>query len=236
MIFLAADTSGKDGSLALARGDGRSLEILEVVALEGGNFSAQLVPQIAGLLAKHGFSQRDIAGLAVATGPGSFTGLRVGLAAVKGLAEALEKPIASVSKLEVVARASGLQGGVIAALDAGRKQAFVGDYEIAGDAATCGKEHLLTWEELAAHAAGRVVATPDAVVADGVSGVGGKILLLEVPRADAVARIGFARFLAGDVAEVASLEANYIRRTDAEILVLQNAAKDSAKDAGLSRG
>ena len=229
MIFLAADTSGKDGSLALARGEGRSLEILEVLALEGGNFSAQLVPQIAGLLAKHGFSRGDVGGFAVVTGPGSFTGLRVGLAAVKGLAEALGKPIATVSKLEIIALASGLQGFVIAALDAGRKQAFVGEYEIAGDAATCVKEHLLTWEELAAHAAARVVATPDRLVADGVSGAGGKILLLEASRADAVARIGWVRFLAGDLADVALLEANYIRRTDAEILVLQNALQSAQK-------
>jgi tRNA threonylcarbamoyladenosine biosynthesis protein TsaB len=107
MIVLAVDSSGREGSLALARAENSGLEIIALVSLDGGNFSAQLVPQIAALLAKHNFALRDIAGFAVAVGPGSFTGLRVGLAAVKGLAEALAKPIAAVSRLEAVARSSG---------------------------------------------------------------------------------------------------------------------------------
>ena len=222
MILLAADTSGRDGSLALARADGSALEILEVIGLEGGNFSAQLVPQIAGLLAKHGFSKKDIGGFAVATGPGSFTGLRVGLAAVKGLAEVLEKPVAAVSRLEVVARAGASQGRVIAALDAGRKQAFVGEYEIAGEAAVCVREELLTWEELAAKALGRAVATPDGSVAEALRRLGAAAVEVRNPRADAIAGVGWGKLRAGVVADVSALEANYIRRTDAEILVLQN--------------
>ena len=97
MIVLAVDSSGKEGSLALARAKSSTLEIVEVVNLEGGNFSARLVPQMAALLSKHSLARGDLAGFAVTVGPGSFTGLRVGLAAVKGLAEALEKPIAAVS-------------------------------------------------------------------------------------------------------------------------------------------
>lgn len=105
MLLLAADTSGKSGSIALAgvHAGTPDIEILEVVPLAGGTFSAQLVPQIASLLEKHGFSKTDIAGFAVASGPGSFTGLRVGLAAIKALGETLQKPIAAVSLLEAVA-------------------------------------------------------------------------------------------------------------------------------------
>src|ERR1700745_3689287 len=111
MILLAVETSGKDGSIAVARASENAREtseltILEVVPLEGGTFSAQLVPQIASLLAKHGLSKNDIAAFAVASGPGSFTGLRVGLAAIKALAEGLAKPIAGVLLLE-----SGSGGG-----------------------------------------------------------------------------------------------------------------------------
>ena len=219
MIFLAADTSGKEGSLALARADGKALEILEVFALEGGNFSAQLVPQIAHLLAKHGFNQTDVGGFAVATGPGSFTGLRVGLAAIKGLAEALQKPVAAVSRLEAVARAGGVQGKVFAALDAGRKEAYLGDYEITGASATASREHLLSWGEIAPYASGLPVVTPDRLVADAVRSAGGVVREIDSPRADSIAQLGWSRFLAGDLADVASLEANYIRRTDAEILV-----------------
>jgi len=222
MIFLAVDSSGREGSLALARAEGSELQILEVVALDGGNFSAQLVPQMAALLTQHGFTQHDIDGFAIAVGPGSFTGLRVGLAAVKGLAEALKKPIAAVSRLETVARASGEQGRVIAALDAGRCQAFVGEYAISGESATCAKENLLSWEELAVLAADRPVATPDRNVADVLRESGVKVVEIQNPRADAIARIGGKKLAAGDVADVVTLEANYIRRTDAEILVHGN--------------
>src|ERR1700741_3954113 len=104
MLLLAADTSGKQGSIALARCEsGDACQVIEVVPLTGGTFSAQLVPQIAALLTKHGFTKKDIGGFAVASGPGSFTGRRVGLAAIKALAEILGKPIAAVSLLEVMA-------------------------------------------------------------------------------------------------------------------------------------
>ena len=87
MLLLAADTSGKHGTIALAQCAAEGCDVIEVVPLEGGTFSAQLVPQIAALLAKHGFNKTDIGGFAVASGPGSFTGVRVGLAAIKALAE-----------------------------------------------------------------------------------------------------------------------------------------------------
>ena len=91
MLLLATDTSGKHGTIALARcGPGDDCTVFEVVPLEGGTFSAQLVPQIAATLAKHDFSKTDIGGFAVVSGPGSFTGVRVGLAAIKALAEVLD--------------------------------------------------------------------------------------------------------------------------------------------------
>jgi tRNA threonylcarbamoyladenosine biosynthesis protein TsaB len=96
MLLLTTDTSGKQGSIALARtGDqssqGDDVELIEVVPLAGGTFSAQLIPQVAALLAKHSFTKNDIDAFVVASGPGSFTGLRVGLAAIKALAEILLK-------------------------------------------------------------------------------------------------------------------------------------------------
>ena len=91
--------------------------VLEVVPLAGGAFSAQLVPQTAALLEKHGYGKSDLGAFAVVTGPGSFTGLRVGLAAVKGLADALQKPIVAVSLLEAVA-CSVADGRVFSILEA----------------------------------------------------------------------------------------------------------------------
>ncbi len=147
MLILAVDTSGKNGSLALVRFEGESERTLEVVSLEGGTFSAQLVPQISTALSKNSLSKNDIDGFAVASGPGSFTGLRVGLAAFKALAEILQKPIASVSLLEVISRAAGIGGQVIAVLDAGRGEIYVGTYEF-GEQNSCNATEELGFEKI----------------------------------------------------------------------------------------
>src|SRR2546425_12334346 len=149
MLLLAADTSGKHGSIALARlpqqstshQNSKQIEVIETVPLAGGTFSAQLVPQIAALLSKHGFKKEDIGAFAVVSGPGSFTGLRVGLAAIKALAEILGKTIATVSRLEALARSARIRGTVIAALDAGRGEVYAGIYDVE-DAAHMQSERL----------------------------------------------------------------------------------------------
>ena len=89
------------------------VQVIEVVPLAGGTFSAQLVPQIADLLERHGLQKRDIEAFAVVSGPGSFTGLRVGLAVIKALAEVLDKPIAAVSLLEAIAISTNRKGRVM---------------------------------------------------------------------------------------------------------------------------
>src|SRR6476661_182971 len=131
MLLLAVDTSGKHGSIALARcGPEADCSVIEVVPLDGGIFSAQLVPQIAALLVKHGLDKLDIGGFAVVSGPGSFTGLRIGLAAIKALSEVLAKPIAAVSLLEALAVSGRSQGRVFAVLEAGRGEVYAGKYEV----------------------------------------------------------------------------------------------------------
>jgi len=213
MLLLATDTSGKDGSIALARCGPNSCDILDVVPLEGGTFSAQLVPQISATLLKHGFSKNDLGGFCVASGPGSFTGLRVGLAAIKALAEILGKPIAAVSLLEAVAVAASSSEPILAVLDAGRGEVYVGEYENV----KLGAERLLTFEELLSEARSTAVATPDASVAAKLKAQG--ISVQEIPRqrADAIARMGWQKIQAGHTVTPEDLEANYIRRSDAEI-------------------
>src|ERR1700719_4574536 len=130
MLVLGVDTSGKNGSIALVQFEQENSRTLEVVSLEGGTFSAQLVPQISELLQRHRLTKRNIDAFAVVSGPGSFTGLRVGLAAIKALAEILQKPIAAVSLLEAVSRAAEKKGEVLAALDAGRGEIYVAEYSI----------------------------------------------------------------------------------------------------------
>src|SRR5204863_1902000 len=118
------------GSIALAACRAEGSRTLELVPLEGGTFSAQLVPQISELLATHKFTTASIEGFAVVSGPGSFTGLRVGLAVIKALAEILQKPIAAVSLLEALAMEARVEGRVFAALDAGRDEVYCGEYQL----------------------------------------------------------------------------------------------------------
>ncbi|MGC2729233.1 MAG: tRNA (adenosine(37)-N6)-threonylcarbamoyltransferase complex dimerization subunit type 1 TsaB, partial [Candidatus Sulfotelmatobacter sp.] len=188
MLLLAIDTSGKQGSIALARageptaeGD---FEVIEIAPLVGGTFSAQLIPQIAELLSSNGFMKTAIGAFAVVSGPGSFTGLRIGLAAVKALAEVLSKPIAAVSLLEVCVFASDAQGKVMAALDAGRSEVYVGEYEIPASAGQISREKtpresLLSRNEFLAQATGWTVLTPDSVLAEAAGAAGLKVSVLE---------------------------------------------------------
>jgi tRNA threonylcarbamoyladenosine biosynthesis protein TsaB len=217
MLILAADTSGKDGSIALVRFETGAFETLELVSLKGGNFSAQLVPRISALLTKHNIAKSDIDGFAAAAGPGSFTGLRVGLAAIKALAEVLRKPIAAVSLLEAVARALGREGNVLAVLDAGRGEIYCGAYEIRGSGARLISQQLLTGTEFAVGAAGRSIATPDVKIADLAREKNLQVTLIAPLRADAIARLGFEKIQAGEVVSPDALDAAYIRRSDAEV-------------------
>jgi len=222
MILLAIDTSGRDGSIALARAGGdagadlNSVDILDVVPLEGGTFSAQLVPQIAAMLMKRGLKKEQIDGFAVASGPGSFTGLRVGLAAVKGLAEILGKPIVAVSRLEVVARSGKRQGKVIAALDAGRNDVYLGEYDVSERAEIIG-ERLVSREEFLSTARETKVVTPERVLVDAVINAGLSVEEVAPPNSAAIARMGFKKIMRGETTSPEGLEANYIRRSDAEI-------------------
>src|ERR1700759_5146414 len=134
MLLIAIDTSGRNGSVALCRSVGNDFEALQLANLEGGTYSARLMPIIAELLQQNGFEKSEVDGFVVVSGPGSFTGLRVGLATVKGLCEVLSKPLATVSMLEALAITHG-DGEVTAVLDAGRGEGYVGEYGVGEGAA-----------------------------------------------------------------------------------------------------
>src|SRR4051794_17777241 len=166
MLILGVDTSGKDGSTALVKFEPGSARTLEVVSLVGGTFSAQLVPQISELLSRHGFNKRDIDGFAVVSGPGSFTGLRVGLAAIKALAEVLQQPIPAISLLEAVVRASEAQGPVVPPLDAGRSEVYAASNQISGSQTPSIQQQLVPFTEVVPANGTRQIEPPDAKIAD----------------------------------------------------------------------
>jgi tRNA threonylcarbamoyladenosine biosynthesis protein TsaB len=219
MILLAVDTSGRNGSLALVRAEDKSFDTLALEHLEGRMYSAQLIPALQHALAEANLTTKDIEAFAVASGPGSFTGLRVGLSTIKGLAEVTGKPIAAVSVLEAAARVTDVDSRVLVALDAGRKQAFVGDYDFR---ARSTKELLVTWEEFfqLAKPATVPVFSPDAALRDAAAVHQLRVTVIASPQADTYARIGYEKLSAGDSTSAEVLEANYLRASDAELFSL----------------
>jgi tRNA threonylcarbamoyladenosine biosynthesis protein TsaB len=223
MFFLVTDTSGKNGIVALARADERAkpagVTILETMPLAGGTFSAQLVPQIAALLAKHNLTKADLEAFIVVSGPGSFTGLRVGLAAIKALAEVLKKPIVPVSLLEATALAAQAHGKISAALDAGRGDVYFGSYEITADSAHVLQEQLLSKPEFLSAARESTLATPDAALAAAACEANLNVVVVEPANAASIACLGWKKLQSGQTVSPEQLEANYIRRSDAELFV-----------------
>lgn len=245
MLFLVTDTSGKDGFVGLARTGESSegIDVIEEIPLAGGTFSAQLVPQISGLLEKHNLRKNDIDAFIVVSGPGSFTGLRVGLAAIKALGEILRKPIVPVSLLEVLAPNSQMIAAghnepnrpatfpYAVALDAGRGEAFVGQYEIVLQSNEDASfkaigESLLTLDHLAfllESGTAHWIATPDQAIFDALGKRVPESLRSRVrrslrrPRSEEVARTGWQKLKSGETISPEQLDANYIRRSDAEI-------------------
>jgi tRNA threonylcarbamoyladenosine biosynthesis protein TsaB len=174
---------------------------------------------------------RDIELFAVASGPGSFTGVRVGLASVKAWAEVAERPIVAVSTLAgVAAQAPVPSGGMVAAvLDARRSQVYgavyrrhdnAGDVELVGDEVVGSARDFVS--ELFERGFGPKLAfaTPSPEVIDSV-------LASVAPDASVhpvspilapwIGAIGYRRALQGQVIDALRLDANYVRRTDAEM-------------------
>ena len=194
-LILAVDTTNEHGSLALSEGT----RLIEEVTLHApSGYSEILFGAIRSLLESH---QTSIAGVdlfAAASGPGTFTGVRVGLACVKGLAEAMNKPVAAISNLEAVAL-FGRKGLRAVTLDARRGEVYAALYDADGRAVL---------PERVAFRDAFEAALPDGDI---------EFISYEGPLAAAIARIAARRLATGNVSDPAGVEANYIRRTDAEL-------------------
>ncbi len=217
MLIVAIDTSGRSGSVAVCRGDATSFAVLGQTTLEGGTYSARLVPCIAELLHEANLSKAQIEALVVVDGPGSFTGLRVGLSTVKAFCEALQKPLAAVSMLEALAVTYGHEGETLTVLlDAGRGEMYAGDYEIVGLIPERIQNSIVKMSELAGQTAppqSRVITTSPKIA----ESLGTRAALVEPLHGDSIGRIGLRKLTAGETADPATLDANYIRRSDAEL-------------------
>jgi tRNA threonylcarbamoyladenosine biosynthesis protein TsaB len=211
-ILLGVDTCGTVGSVALGRLSNGTIAVLGERQIAGGELSVALVQEIAGLLAEAGMAVGDLAGIAAVAGPGSFTGIRIGLAAAKGLAEAVCLPVVSLSRLALLANAADAPTVV---LDAHRGQFYCGMYGN-GEA----REMLLTAGEINTMGGltGRV-AVCEETVAQLLEELYGEPELVRVaaPTAAAALRFSLSKWQNGDLADLALLDGYYLRGADAKI-------------------
>jgi len=216
-LVLAVDTTHEFGSLALARG-GQTIEEVLVRAPDG--FGHVIYGHLARLLDGQCVKLAAIDCFAAASGPGSFTGVRVGLACVKGLAETAGKPAVAVSNLQVLA-SFGTAGLRAVVLDARRGEVYGAVYD---DAAKLVTPEVVArfpaW--LATLPAGELEFvspdfTPFHALLAGTRFEHARVVTAPRALAAAIARLALARLLHGEASDPAALDANYVRRSDAEL-------------------
>ena len=216
MRVLAVDTTTSWGSLAVAGPEGVLAEA--GVVAEGGH-STWLLPAAEALLGGLGLGAGAVDVFAVTIGPGSFTGLRVGLGSVQGLALASGRPCVGLSTLDVIALAArGSSGTIVALLDAFRGEVYSGVYDSVGTLRSERKVGPLT-EALEGLPAGTAFVGPAALanrdaIRESVPGAvvqeGGRFLA--VPLALAALRLAAA----GRTVAPAGLRPLYLRAADAK--------------------
>jgi tRNA threonylcarbamoyladenosine biosynthesis protein TsaB len=212
-LILAIDTCGPSGSVALGRLAGRDLEVLGQTELEGGTYAATLVAAVRDLLASAGAELGDLGGIVAINGPGSFTGVRVGLSAVKGLASAHETPVVALSRLLVLSRKSGVPSS---AIDAHRGELFLRLEQTGSDP----RELLAGQQELAAVQPPPLrIAVCDERAAEliALAWPATQLVPTPAPAATDALRLGESRLVAGVSIDLALLDGHYLRRSDAEI-------------------
>ncbi|MEO6982983.1 MAG: tRNA (adenosine(37)-N6)-threonylcarbamoyltransferase complex dimerization subunit type 1 TsaB [Edaphobacter sp.] len=219
MRFLLIHTSGGEGSVALADTERATSQgaVVAVEALPGRTSSERLVPAVRRLMEASGWALRELTAVVVVHGPGSFTGVRVGLSAGKGLSEAGGVPLIAVSRLALLAGGDG-GGTVHAALDAGRGEFYYGEYV----GRRLQREALLGEDEVRAAVGGGVLVVCEAKVAEALGGL--HPTLVAEPSAGAALPFAVERALVGDFDDAAMVDANYLRRTDAEIFAKPTAS------------
>jgi tRNA threonylcarbamoyladenosine biosynthesis protein TsaB len=228
VLILALDTSSPTGSLAVLR-DEKVIGIVSTLAEE--TYSSRMFRHLEFLLQELSLKLADFDLFAVAAGPGSFTGLRVGLAAAKGWAEVYKKPVVGISVLEAIAAQSYSTATVlVAASDARRGEIYYGVYRRGKNSlALEGEECVARPEEFLQAMGARPGSMEFAIISPSAEVLSGALSRIEMEHlqlppiervssvlAPAIGQLGYLRAQRGVVSDALTLDANYIRRTDAE--------------------
>lgn len=227
MWLLSVDTSSKRSSVALFR-DGR---VAEVIKTTGDMAQGVAVSGwVAQILKNAAIRAADIGACAVVTGPGPFTGLRIGISLVKGWAEPHNTPVISVGTLEAVCEASARDGLLAPLVDARRGQVFSAVYRREGrELNPIMPVRLSTLEEFLSTVEGEglkpadcLFVTPNLGLWDeglAASAFAESELVTVAPElAEAAGRVALQRLERGQTGDALTVTADYVRRSDAELL------------------
>jgi len=212
-MLLGIDTCGASGTVALGRWENEAIGLVAQKEIVGKTYSAQLVPTIQQLLEGQGVGLEGLEAVVVVHGPGSFTGVRIGVSTAKALSEALGIPLLAVSRLAVLVYVTGSDAAV---LDAGR-----GEFYFRAQA----EEVLLSPEEIRERFTGRL-----AVCEKSAAQMFPEAAVVDPPLAADALAFALPRLAAKDFDDVACIDGNYLRRSDAEIF-----AKRAGEAAGVGR-
>ena len=222
-LILSVETATLAGSVALSRGE----EIVAALAGDSGiSHSNTLLNDIDKLLREAQMELSEVEVFAVATGPGSFTGLRIGIATVKGLAATLNRPCAGVPTLQAVALSAGASDRTVALLPAGRGEVFAQLFSVTN-------EGLVTELDKATHISPQRLlekySSLESLLWCGEGAIANRTLLETKPDwrivppstnlATHVAALALRRFRENQVVDPDALQAIYVRPSDAELKV-----------------
>jgi tRNA threonylcarbamoyladenosine biosynthesis protein TsaB len=228
VILLALDTCDARGSVAVLRG----AQVLEVLAHESAeDYSSWLPHAVEKMLKAAGQSMQAVEGYAVASGPGSFTGLRVGLTTVKAWSEVFGRPIGAVSRLEALASQAEAGVTLVAAfVDAHRGQVFgalytelKGQLELVEDEMVVAPGKFVDWVGERSGAERVAWVSPDTEHITVLENwrrreeAGEKVQRVPAVFAPMIGKIGYRKLLESRTADALTLDANYVRRSDAEL-------------------
>ncbi len=216
-LLLAVETATAAPSVALWRGEA----LLAERAVDASRATAErLLPALDALLAGAGIALAAVQGFAVSIGPGSFTGLRIGVATVKGLAFGTARAAVAVPTLAAIAQHAPGPAPVAAVLDARRGEVYAAGFE-GGAAADWLAEGVISIDSLAARLPAGCRVVGDAVALCAVALRGSAAVLAPPPYPETtarhVARIAAREWSRGDAIAAADLTPRYLRRAEAEV-------------------
>jgi tRNA threonylcarbamoyladenosine biosynthesis protein TsaB len=225
VLILAVDTASSTGSVAALR-DEKVIGVISTVSDE--TYSSRLFRQLEFLLAELKLTCQAFHLFAVNSGPGSFTGLRVGLTATKGWAEVYGRPAAAISGLEAVAAQSSSGSLIVPVLDARRGQVYFGFYgREQNELVRQDEDRVASPEEFSSALRQHATQSTVHVVSPDFDGLGRLTSRLDdegiswervsAVLAPVIGRRAYHRARRGEVVDALTLDANYVRRSDAEL-------------------